>query len=74
MTDDTVAAPLPKFEGINLQAGSLSPVSAPPNALQPQISGIRIPPILPEKAAQYAGLFEQSGVQGGIMSGNAEPP
>lgn len=70
-----VAAPLPKFEG-------LTPPSAPPAApgfspqptgsLQPQVSGsgpIRVPPLVPGKAAEYAGLFEKSGAVNGILSG-----
>ncbi|EMD87498.1 hypothetical protein COCC4DRAFT_165740 [Bipolaris maydis ATCC 48331] len=68
-------APLPKFEG-------LTPPSAPPAApgfspqptgsIQPQVSGngpIRVPPLVPAKAAEYAGLFEKSGAVNGILSG-----
>ncbi|PNS13867.1 hypothetical protein CAC42_1358 [Sphaceloma murrayae] len=63
--------PIPKFEGINLQPSSPALSSAPPSTLQPQGSGIRIPPILPEKAAQYSSLFERSGVTGGLLSGES---
>ncbi|MBE7180330.1 MAG: hypothetical protein INR71_03815, partial [Terriglobus roseus] len=66
------AGPLPKFEGI------AAPLPPPPQAaqttgLQPQLSGtgpIRVPPLSPEKATDYAGLFERSGAQDGIMSGD----
>jgi hypothetical protein len=32
---------------------------------------IRVPPLLPAKAAEYAGLFEKSGAVNGVLSGNA---
>lgn len=54
---------------MNFQTASPAVATAPPNALQPQGSGIRIPPILPEKAAQYSSLFERSGAQNGILPG-----
>jgi epidermal growth factor receptor substrate 15 len=58
------AGPLPRFEGIHLPA--LSP-------LQAQSSGgpIPIPRLSPEKANQYATLFEQSGAQDGALDGKA---
>jgi len=40
--------------------------------LQPQGSGsgpIRVPPLTPDKAAQYAALFEKSGAQNGVLPG-----
>ncbi|MCJ1387255.1 hypothetical protein MMC18_000095 [Xylographa bjoerkii] len=61
--------PLPKFEGIN---GAPSPATATtPGPLQPQSSGgpIRVPPLAPDKANQYAGLFEESGAQNGLLFG-----
>ncbi|QSZ34156.1 hypothetical protein DSL72_005744 [Monilinia vaccinii-corymbosi] len=66
--------PLPKFDA---GLGSTSPTfqappGPPPSALQPQPSGsgpIRVPPLSPEKATQYAQLFEKSGAQGGILPG-----
>ncbi|KAF2154899.1 hypothetical protein K461DRAFT_291803 [Myriangium duriaei CBS 260.36] len=69
--------PLPRFDGMNIQASSPSAANAPsnplqpPSALQPQTSGIRIPPLLPEKAAQYSSLFERSGAQSGVLSGES---
>jgi epidermal growth factor receptor substrate 15 len=48
------------------------PPGPPPSALQPQASGsgpIRVPPLTPEKAAQYAALFEKSGAQNGVLPG-----
>lgn len=39
--------------------------------IQPQNSGnlIRVPPLTPDKVAQYASLFEKSGAQDGILPG-----
>ncbi|KAF2711149.1 hypothetical protein K504DRAFT_454149 [Pleomassaria siparia CBS 279.74] len=75
--------PLPKFEGVTIPpAPAPAPVPAPAaimpaftptstGSLQPQMSGgpIRVPPLPPAKAADYAGLFEKSGAQNGILSG-----
>ncbi|KAH7117959.1 hypothetical protein B0J11DRAFT_537129 [Dendryphion nanum] len=73
--------PLPKFEGLiipNDPAPSSSRFTAPSGippppgtAIQPQLSGgpIRVPPLSPAKAAEYASLFEKSGAQSGILSG-----
>ena len=64
--------PLPKFEGLTTGAAVQPPPGPPPSALQPQSSGsgpIRVPPLTPEKAGQYAALFEKSGAQGGILGG-----
>jgi epidermal growth factor receptor substrate 15 len=59
--------PLPRFEGI-MVAPAPPP---PPPALQSQGTGpagpIRIPPLTPEKVAQYAGLFERQTLQNGNM-------
>lgn len=68
-------APLPKFEGLTIPAApapapSFSP--QPTGSIQPQVSGsgpIRVPPLLPAKAAEYAGLFEKSGAVNGVLSG-----
>jgi epidermal growth factor receptor substrate 15 len=30
---------------------------------------IRVPPLVPAKAAEYAGLFEKSGAINGVLSG-----
>ena len=67
--------PLPKFD--NGSAPGISPTiqpppGPPPSALQPQSSGsgpIRVPPLTPDKAAQYAALFEKSGAQNGVLPG-----
>lgn len=68
--------PLPKFdEGSN--NGPISPTiqpppGPPPSALQAQASGsgpIRVPPLTPDKAGQYAALFEKSGAQNGVLPG-----
>jgi epidermal growth factor receptor substrate 15 len=55
------------------QPASFSPQTTGP--IQPQISGqgpIRVPPLVPAKAAEYAGLFEKSGAVNGVLSG--KPP
>jgi len=68
-------APLPKFEGLSIpSAPSAAPGFSPQTtgSLQPQISGsgpIRVPPLVPAKAAEYAGLFEKSGAVNGVLSG-----
>ncbi|KAL1584691.1 hypothetical protein WHR41_06908 [Cladosporium halotolerans] len=67
--------PIPKFDGIQIPGmgqGSASPSqgTAPPGALQPQLSGqapIRVPPLDPQKVQQYSGLFEKSGAQNGQL-------
>ncbi|KAL2349903.1 hypothetical protein BJ546DRAFT_564913 [Cryomyces antarcticus] len=63
--------PLPKFESLNLPTGAPAPVAPPPAALQPQASGgpIRVPPLTPDKVAEYSALFEKSGAQNGILPG-----
>ncbi|KAE8449707.1 hypothetical protein EG329_007482 [Mollisiaceae sp. DMI_Dod_QoI] len=69
--------PLPKFDGISGSAPGVSPTiqpppGPPPSALQPQASGsgpIRVPPLTPEKAGQYAALFEKSGASNGVLPG-----
>jgi epidermal growth factor receptor substrate 15 len=59
--------PVPKFDGITTTP---APPPAPP-ALQSQGSGgpapIRIPPLTPEKVAQYSSLFERQTLQNGSM-------
>ncbi|KAF2734867.1 hypothetical protein EJ04DRAFT_492668 [Polyplosphaeria fusca] len=70
-------APIPKFEGLSIPAAPAAPASSssfsppPPGSIQPQMSGgpIRVPPLTPAKTAEYASLFEKSGAQNGILSG-----
>lgn len=68
--------PLPKFDSGSTPGLSPTiqpPPGPPPSQLQPQSSGsgpIRVPPLSPEKASQYAGLFEKSGAQNGVLPGN----
>lgn len=67
--------PLPKFDGGSAPGMSPTiqpPPGPPPSAIQPQASGsgpIRVPPLTPEKAGQYAALFDKSGAQAGILPG-----
>ena len=69
------AGPLPKFDLGSAPGASPTfqpPPGPPPSALQPQGSGsgpIRVPPLTPDKAAQYASLFETSGAQNGHLPG-----
>lgn len=65
--------PLPKFDtSAGISPTVQPPPGPPPNALQPQPSGsgpIRVPALTPDKAGQYAALFEKSGAQGGVLPG-----
>ncbi|KAH8786626.1 hypothetical protein BGZ57DRAFT_940170 [Hyaloscypha finlandica] len=67
--------PLPRFDtgsGPVLSPTIQPPPGPPPSALQPQAGGsgpIRVPPLTPEKAGQYAALFEKSGAQNGVLPG-----
>ncbi len=65
--------PIPKFDGFT---PSPAPPPPPPSALQAQGTGapgpIRIPPLTPEKVAQYSGLFErQTLLNGNMLPGEA---
>ncbi|KAF2119002.1 hypothetical protein BDV96DRAFT_610840 [Lophiotrema nucula] len=68
-------APLPKFEGLSIPTAPPAPTSSypppPVGSITPQMSGgpIRVPPLTPAKAAEYASLFEKSGANNGILSG-----
>ncbi|KXJ97411.1 hypothetical protein Micbo1qcDRAFT_191890 [Microdochium bolleyi] len=61
-------AQLPRFDGINI-GGIPPPPQATAQPLQAQGTGgpLRIPPLTPEKVAQYAGLFERQPLQNGSM-------
>ncbi|KAL8778348.1 MAG: hypothetical protein Q9213_007458 [Squamulea squamosa] len=62
--------PLPRFDGISLPTGSQG--NTGPAPLQPQTSGpIRVPPLTHDKVTQFSSLFEGSGAQKGILSGDA---
>ncbi|POS86152.1 hypothetical protein EPUL_001565 [Erysiphe pulchra] len=68
--------PLPRFENIDnysLSSVIKQPLVPIPRTLEPQASGsasIRVPPLTPDKVAQYVDLFENSGGHGGILSGD----
>lgn len=68
-------APLPKFDGgpgPGVAPIVQAPLGPPPSVLQAQATGsgpIRVPPLTPEKAGQYAQLFEKSGAQNGVLPG-----
>ncbi|PNP47708.1 hypothetical protein TGAM01_v203008 [Trichoderma gamsii] len=56
--------PIPRFEGI---WPATSPSQTP---IQPQVSGgIRVPPLTPDKVAQYAALFERQNLQANMLPG-----
>lgn len=61
--------PLPRFDGFPVPSGP--PPNVVPGPIQPQASGgpIRVPPLTPEKVAQYSALFEESGAQNGLLAG-----
>jgi hypothetical protein len=65
--------PLPKLNRGTLrpETPKMHPTWPSPNLLQPQTSGSgsRIPPLTPEKADQYAALFDKAGAQDGILPG-----
>lgn len=67
------SAPIPRFDGMPTLAGAASPPPAPA-ALQAQGSGpsqARIPPLTPDRVAQFAGLFErQSLAPGNVLPGD----
>ncbi|KAF2462302.1 hypothetical protein BDY21DRAFT_389917 [Lineolata rhizophorae] len=59
--------PLPKFDGFNPSTAAPPPAAA---NLRPQSSGpIRVPPLTPDKSTEYAGLFEKSGAENGLLGG-----
>ncbi|KAL9066259.1 MAG: hypothetical protein Q9157_007209 [Trypethelium eluteriae] len=64
--------PLPKFEGLALPSAA-PPPAGPAPTLQPQSSGgpIRVPPLTPDKVNEYSSLFEKSGAQNGVLSGES---
>ncbi|KAL1882337.1 hypothetical protein VTK73DRAFT_1896 [Phialemonium thermophilum] len=64
--------PLPRFDGFTPAVPVPAPIAPPPAAaLQAQGTGgsgpIRIPPLTPEKVAQYAALFERQNLQSGNL-------
>ncbi|TID20223.1 hypothetical protein E6O75_ATG07683 [Venturia nashicola] len=71
----------PKFEGVNMppgqsfdesQAAALPPPPAfPSSPMQAQNSGVRVPPLTPDRVADYTRLFESGGVpKGGTLDGD----
>ncbi|UNI19974.1 hypothetical protein JDV02_006116 [Purpureocillium takamizusanense] len=62
-------APLPRFEGMQMPAAAAAAASP---ALQAQGTGggIRIPPLTPDKVAQYTSLFERQAIQGNMLAGD----
>ncbi|KAK4987604.1 hypothetical protein LTR66_007559 [Elasticomyces elasticus] len=70
-------APLPAIQS---QQTGISPLAIKQQvtgggAIQPQLTGgggpIRVPPLTPDKVVQYTALFERSGPQNGVLSGEA---
>lgn len=51
-------------------AAPVVPQYQPPVAIPAQNSGpIRVPPLLPERVAEYGRLFERAGAQNGLLAG-----
>ncbi|KAK0389742.1 hypothetical protein NLU13_3315 [Sarocladium strictum] len=66
--------PLPRFDGISIAPAPIpAPLGSPPPAAHIQAQGtggaIRIPPLTPEKASQYASLFERQPLSNNLLSG-----
>ena len=75
-SDDNVAGPLPRFEGVNVvypgppTAASLPPPPPPPPVLAPQQTAvIRVPPITPQDVDRFSSLFENAGAVDGLLQG-----
>lgn len=65
---DAAGGPLPRFDGIPFPSMPQGNTGSAP--LQAQNSGpIRVPPLSQEKVVQYSSIFEESGAQGGVLSG-----
>lgn len=61
------SGPLPRFDGVPVTTAASPP---PPAALQAQGSGpsqVRIPPLTPDRVAQFAGLFERQNLAPGNL-------
>ncbi|KAL4749049.1 hypothetical protein BDW72DRAFT_205084 [Aspergillus terricola var. indicus] len=62
--------PLPKFEGITIDAAAPSPRDAGASSPQPAPGPIRVPPLNPEDVNKFVSLFEKSDVaRSGTISG-----
>ncbi|PKS11974.1 hypothetical protein jhhlp_001270 [Lomentospora prolificans] len=65
------SGPLPHFDGVAIPTPASPP---PPASIQPQGTGtgpVRIPPLIPDKAAQYASIFErQPLIAGNLLPGD----
>jgi epidermal growth factor receptor substrate 15 len=50
--------------------GASTSAFQPPPPIAPQNSGpIRVPPLAPDRAAEYGKLFERAGPQNGVLQG-----
>ncbi|KAL4979407.1 hypothetical protein BDW66DRAFT_148159 [Aspergillus desertorum] len=64
--------PLPKFEGISIDAAAPSPRDAGASSPQPGPGPIRVPPLNPEDVNKFVSLFEKSDVaRSGTISGES---
>lgn len=69
--------PLPKFDGIPGPSTPSSPQAPFAGPVRPQHSGgsgpgpIRVPPLTADKVNSYTSLFEESGAQNGMLSGES---
>lgn len=68
--------PIPRFDGFtptSVPTSSGAVPGPPPQGLQAQGTGnvpIRIPPLTPEKVAQYSNIFERQPLQGNMLPGD----
>lgn len=66
--------PLPRFDGITLASAPAGPLGSPPPPAPIQAQGtggaIRIPPLTPDKASQYASLFERQQLSNNMLPGD----
>ena len=55
-----LAAPLPMFEGVNMLPGKRFDDAPVP---------IRVPPLSPDRAAEYTKIFDKAGAENGLLAG-----
>ena len=63
---------MPQFDGLSTRAAPLRSQSTRPQTGSAQSSPgpVRVPPLTPDKLAEYTSLFEKSGAENGLLSGS----
>ncbi|KAI9831067.1 MAG: hypothetical protein M1826_003965 [Phylliscum demangeonii] len=70
LTEKRLAGPLPKFDGFSPPKTSASLPQDLANILPQSTAGsIRVPPLTPDKVAEFSALFERTGPQNGFLPG-----